>query len=239
MTPRRILLIGCSLAVSAFGVPAAADEPQTAPPEAAQAPDAPPPPDAPLPEDFPPPTAPETIEIKTYPPYRSAWTKGENMNMQSGDMLFFWLFRHISERNVAMTAPVINTYVDPEVATDPSATGELTMEFLYERPDQGEAGEGVGPVTVKDFPETTVVALGFQGEMTPERMTEGVQRLKAWLGERKAEWTAAGPPRRLGYHGPMTPTEKRHWEIQIPVAPADKADDAPEPAGAGLEQTKP
>ena len=67
------------------------------------------------------------------------------MNQRSGGMLFFQLFRHIQERKVEMTAPVINTYLDPEVAVDPEATGDLTMEFLYEHPDQGEAGAGSGP----------------------------------------------------------------------------------------------
>jgi hypothetical protein len=187
--------------------------------------DDPPPagPDAPLPEGFPGPTSPGTIEVKQYPAYRSAWTKGEAMSQRSGDMMFFWLFRHISERKVEMTAPVINTYVDPEVAVDPEHRGELTMEFLYERPDQGEAGKGVGPVEVKDFPPTTVLALGVQGEMTPERMSEGVARLRSWIEQQEGGWAESGPPRRLGYHGPMTPTDRRLWEVQIPISKAGDA----------------
>ncbi len=180
-------------------------------------------PDAPLPEGFPDPTVPGEIEIKQYPAYRSAWTKGDSMSMRSGDMLFFWLFRHISESKVEMTAPVINTYLDPEIAVDPSLRGDLSMEFLYERPDQGEAGKGVGPVEVKDFAPMTVVALGFQGVMTPEEMASGVKRLRSWIDEHGKEWTEAGPPRRLGYHGPMTPANRQLWEVQIPVKPAGEA----------------
>ncbi|RUL86305.1 heme-binding protein [Tautonia sociabilis] len=189
-----------------------------------------PPPDAPLPEGFPAPTPPDTIEVKQYPAYRSAWTKGEGMTQRSGDLMFFWLFRHISQRNVEMTAPVINTYLDPEMVIDPSKKGELTMEFLYEHPDQGEPGRGVGPVEVKDFPAMTVVALGLKGEMSPERMAEGVTRLRQWLDEHRDQWVAAGPPRRLGYHGPMTPVPQRLWEVQIPItSPAAPASDPASP----------
>ncbi|WP_152051220.1 heme-binding protein [Tautonia marina] len=197
-----------------------------------------PPPDAPLPEGFPDPTVPGEIEIKQYPAYRSAWTKGDAMSMRSGDMLFFWLFRHISERKVEMTAPVINTYLDPEIAVDPSLRGDLSMEFLYERPDQGEAGKGVGPVEVKDFAPMTVVALGFQGVMTPEEMADGVKRLQTWIKEHGEEWTEAGPPRRLGYHGPMTPADRQLWEVQIPVKPVGEAPQAEDNAEPGDEKSE-
>lgn len=159
------------------------------------------------------------------------------MSQRSGDMLFFWLFRHISESKVEMTAPVINTYLDPEIAVDPSLRGELSMEFLYECPDQGEAGKGIGPVEVKDFPAMTVVALGFQGEMKPEEMSEGVNRLRAWLEGHAEEWTEAGPPRRLGYHGPMTPADRRLWEVQLPIAPAGAAQPTEAGAAAPAEPT--
>ena len=177
--------------------------------------------DADLPEGFPAPTAPDVIEVKAYPAYRSAVALGTGMTQRSGNLLFFRLFRHISEREVAMTAPVINTYLDPEMAVDPSVRGDLTMEFLYGTPDLGETGDGVGAVEVRDSPAMTVVALGVQGEMTPERMSEGVGRLRSWLVEHEGEWSESGPPRQLGYHGPMTPADRRLWEVQLPIAPAD------------------
>ena len=177
--------------------------------------------DAAMPEGFPDPTSPEVIEVKEYPAYRSAVALGTGMTQRSGNLLFFRLFRHISEREVEMTAPVINTYLDPEMAVDPSVRGDLTMEFLYGEPDLGETGDGVGDVEVKDSPALTVVALGLQGEMSPERMSEGVGRLRSWLKDHEGEWVESGPPRQLGYHGPMTPTDRRLWEVQLPIAPAD------------------
>ncbi len=179
-----------------------------------KAPDA----DAPLPLGFPDATKPGAIEVKDYPAYRSAVAKSDGAMAQGGDLLFFWLFNHIQKKDIAMTAPVINNYQDAEMLKSPGTRGNLSMEFLYRQPDQGETGEGVGPVEVKDFPPAKYVCLGIQGRMANSVMQEGIETLNAWLEESK-EWEAAGPPRRLGYHGPMTPVEQRLWEIQIPIKP--------------------
>jgi hypothetical protein len=196
-------------------VPAQDSEPSAEPPRVEpKAADS----DAPLPLGFPDATKPGEIEVKDYPAYRSAVAKSDGAMAQGGDLLFFWLFNHIQKKDIAMTAPVINNYQDAEMLQNPSARGNLSMEFLYRQPDQGETGEGVGPVEVKDFPPAKYVCLGIQGRMTNPVMREGIETLNAWL-EASKEWEPAGPPRRLGYHGPMTPVEQRLWEIQIPVKP--------------------
>ena len=164
---------------------------------------------------------------RAYPVYRSAVARGENLSLGSGDMLFFSLFNHISRRGVEMTAPVINTYESTEMVADPDRRGDVSMEFLYRQPDQGEAGPGVGNVQVEDHPKITVVSLGVQGGMSEDVMKSGLARLRTWLVEHADEWVAAGPPRRLGYHGPMTPAPQRLWEIQVPiraVMPRDNPD---------------
>lgn len=177
--------------------------------------------DAPLPEGFPGATAPESIEVKTYPPYRSAVARAEAISANAGDTLFFSLFNHITRSGVAMTAPVINSYGSEEMVADPKQLGDVSMEFLYETPDQGEAGPGVGIVRVEDHPEITVVSLGVQGAMSDASMQSGLAKLRSWLDANGDRWEVAGPPRRLGYHGPMTPVAQRLWEIQIPVRPAE------------------
>jgi hypothetical protein len=48
-------------------------------------------------------------------------------------------------------------------------------------------------------------------------MREGVVKLQSWIKEHSSEWVEDGKPRRLGYHGPMTPVSQRLWEVQIPV----------------------
>ena len=60
--------------------------------------------------------------------------------------------------------------------------------------------------------------------MTPEQMADGVATLRAWLAEHEGEWTEAGPPRQLGYNGPMTPAARRLWEVQLPIAPVASDD---------------
>ncbi|WP_165244379.1 heme-binding protein [Paludisphaera soli] len=178
--------------------------------------------DAPLPEGWPDATKPGAIEVKRYPAYRSA----VNRSKEGMDRLFMPLFFHITQRKIAMTAPVVMTY-DPEAAGADAdgrgAKGEAAMEFLYRSPTQGEAGKGLGPVEVEDRPETTVVSLGLQGRTNDARFREGIASLRAWLGEHKAEWVEAGPPRLLGYHGPMTPNARQLYEVQIPVRPASEA----------------
>lgn len=107
----------------------------------------------------------------------------------------------------------------------PGTKGEASMEFLYRRPDQGETGPGAEGVRVEDRPAATFVCLGLQGRMDEARLREGVARLRGWLGEHRAEWSADGPPRQLGYHGPDTPVGRQLWGVQIPVRPAsDKGD---------------
>ena len=190
--------------------------------------------DAPLPEGFPDPTAPGVVEVKQYPAYRSAKVEGEGMSLDSGDFLFWPLFRHISRKDIAMTAPVINTYDDPKMLSGEDARGKVAMEFLYRRPDQGETGADGNLVDVQDHPAAQFVCLGYRGRMSEETIRKGYDKLQTWLSEHEDEWKTSGPPRRLGYNGPMTPEAERNWEIQIPIEPADsdasKSDETDKPA---------
>lgn len=182
--------------------------------------------DSPLPEGFPTATKPGAIEVKTYPAYRSAIARNPKATSMTGDMLFWPLFNHISKSNIEMTAPVINSYPAAMVTT-PGAQGEITMEFLYRSTKQGETGAGVGVVEVKDHPAATFLCLGVQGQMADSRMREGMTALRTWLDEHKNEWVEDKdhPSRRLGYHGPMTPVQRRLWEVQLPIKPA-KSDES-------------
>jgi hypothetical protein len=176
--------------------------------------------DAPLPEGFPDATRPGVVEIKTYPAYRSAVARVEKATTNSGNMMFFPLFNHIQKNNVEMTAPVINTFKTPKMVETPGAKGEVTMEFLYRSTKQGKTGRDNAMIEVVDHPEQKFVCLGFQGDMSDAEMRDGVGTLNKWLEENKAEWVENGPPRRLGYHSPMTPVAQRLWEVQIPVKAA-------------------
>ena len=187
--------------------------------------------DAPLAEGWPNGTEPGRIEVKEYPAYRSAVARGKGGGLGADNVLFFPLFRHITSSDVAMTTPVVSTYA-PELLKGPKVTGDMAMEFVYRSPTLGQAGKGVGPVKVEDHPAATFVCLGVQGGDDPERVRKGVEVLKAWLAAHKAEWTEDGPPRRLGYHGPMTPHDERLWEVQLPIKAVPKSTPETRPAGA-------
>lgn len=167
--------------------------------------------DAPLPEGWPEPTPPGEIVVKDYPAYRSAVAKS-GMKMDRADGVLFWqLFAHIQANEIAMTAPVVNTYS----SNDDSQ--QVEMEFLYRSIKQGNAGNGLGQVKVEDHPQQTFLTLGVVGKMNADIYQESLQKLEAWL-DKNPDWKQSGDPRRLGYHGPMTPQAKRLWEVQIPVA---------------------
>lgn len=183
--------------------------------------------DAPMAEGWPGGTEPGLIEVKKYPAYRSAIVRAQGGSIGADNVLFFPLFRHISDSEIAMTTPVVSTYT-PEMVERPKATGDMSMEFVYRSPTQGQTGRGVGNVKVEDHPAGTFVCLGVQGDLDAERMRKGVQALRAWLKDHKDDWVEDGPPRRLGYHGPMTPRDERLWEVQLPLKPASK-----KPAEAG------
>lgn len=174
--------------------------------------------DAPLPKGWPGSTSPGKIEVKSYPAYRSAVARAKGATLGSDNLLFWPLFNHITKNEIAMTAPVVSTYTRDMVA-DPKAQGDVSMEFLYQSTNQGKTGPGTGSVKVEDHPAGQFVCLGVQGGMDKDRMIDGVKSLRAWLDEHKSEWVEDGPPRRLGYHGPMTPVTQRLWEVQIPVKP--------------------
>lgn len=177
--------------------------------------------DAPLAEGWPGGTKPGVIEVKHYPAYRSAVARAKGASLAADNVLFWPLFNHISKRGVEMTTPVVNTY--PQVMMDdPNATGDISMEFVYRSTKLGEAGPGVGAVKVEDHPAMTYVCLGVQGRMSKEDLRDGTAKLHAWLKEHASEWVEAGPTRRLGYHGPMTPAAERLWEVQIPIKPVDE-----------------
>ncbi len=180
--------------------------------------------DAPLPEGWPGATEPGKIEVKHYPAYRSAVARAKGASLAADNVLFFTLFNHISKSHIEMTAPVVNTYATPTMIEEPRGTGEMTMEFLYRSTQQGQAGKGVGAVVVKDHPAETFVCLGILGRMDDATLRDAVTKLHAWLdrAEHKQAWVQAGPPRRLGYHGPMTPAAERRWELQIPIRPAGR-----------------
>lgn len=154
--------------------------------------------EAPLPEGFPGPGPLGHVVVKSYPRYRAARAEGEGS--------FWTLFQHIKKNDVQMTAPVEMTMSDE--------LREMDMAFLYEGPEQGEAGLD-GRVQVLDLEPMTVLSLGMRGNQGREAVSVGRTWIEAVL-ERDG-WERAGSWRVLGYNSPMVPAARRFWELQLPV----------------------
>jgi hypothetical protein len=84
--------------------------------------------DAPFAEGWPDSTKPGTIEVKQYPAYRSAIARAKNASMGADGVLFFSLFRHITQSNVEMTSPVVNTY-EPKILKAPTRRAKSRWNF--------------------------------------------------------------------------------------------------------------
>lgn len=171
--------------------------------------------EAPLPEAWPAPWLPDLVRLKTYPSMRAAWTEqGDGRNGQ-----FMTLFRHIMDRRIAMTSPLIMAYQPPETASSGNALGEpVAMAFLYRKTTQDTAGP-FGAVHVTDDPPLQVISVARKGMYSTGNFHESVVQLRAWL-QAHSEWQPAGPPRVLAYNSPFMPFWMKYAEVQIPVRAA-------------------
>ncbi|MDP1270749.1 hypothetical protein, partial [Klebsiella pneumoniae] len=88
-------------------------------------------------------------------------------------MAFGPLFRHIQNRDIAMTAPVEADVPALSRERREAADGQgprgrtamMTVSFLYRTVEQGQTGPAEERVRVVDAKPTTVVALGLRGGM--------------------------------------------------------------------------
>lgn len=160
----------------------------------------------------------DELELRHYPTYRMVRT-----DMKGGTMGAFWpLFQHIQARQIAMTTPVQVDY-----RADGERTREASMAFLYGSPELGEAGKD-GKVEVVDVPPVTVLTIGSRGYDRPSRIAEMRARLETWLANHP-EWQVAGEIRTMGYNSPSVRSERRYFEVQIPVQPRAAAPKSREP----------
>lgn len=157
-----------------------------------------------MPEGFPPYTPVGEIEVKHYPGYRKAESAGR--------VAFWTLFRHISNANISMTAPVEMTYQEE----GPPVGREQAMAFLYGDPSLGEPGRQ-GNVDVSDVPPMTVVSIGVRGARTNAAVSAAHTRLLDWLGEHAERYEQHGPVRVMGYNSPFVPRDRQFFEVQIPI----------------------
>lgn len=170
---------------------------------------------APLPEGFPEPTANGNIEVKQYPVYRAATVQVAGDLESASSRGFSPLFRHISDNDISMTAPVEAQYPSTTLGADAVAEGEAAISFLYrslEIVPQAVADE----VQVADIEPMTVVSVGVRGGYDYEIYTRGIEQLNGWLAAHP-DYEVVGPPRRFFYDGPFIPDGLKRSDIQIPI----------------------
>jgi hypothetical protein len=171
---------------------------------------------APLPEGFPSPTADSEIEVKQYPAYRSATVQVKGDLESASSRGFSPLFRHISDNDISMTAPVEARYPASTLQANAASQGNTAVSFLYRSLDIVPK-EVEQDVQVDDIPPMTVVSFGVKGGYDYGIIyTKGIERLQGWLAAHP-EYTVTGAPRRFFYDGPFVPDVLKRSDIQIPV----------------------
>jgi len=167
--------------------------------------------EAPLSEGWPAPSLPGLIRIKSYPSVRAARvqeTAGDNRQ-------FMTLFRHIQDRHIAMTAPVVMGYPAEAARQQSEAQTTVSMAFLYRQTTQDAVGQ-FGTVQVEDEKPLQVVSIGLKGSYAERNFQAALANLRDWL-KSHPEWAIAGAPRVLAYNSPFLPFWMKYAEVQIPV----------------------
>lgn len=125
------------------------------------------------------------------------------------------LFRHISNNDISMTAPVETRYPVATLERDTAQDGEAAVSFLYRSLDTvpQEVAQGI---QIEDIPPMTVVSIGTRGRYNLKTYQASIERLQAWLVEHP-EYEVMGQPRRFLYDGPFLPDAVKRSDIQIPV----------------------
>lgn len=170
---------------------------------------------APLPEGFPTPTADGEIEVKQYPAYRSATVQVKGDLGSASSRGFSPLFRHISDNDISMTAPVEAQYPAATLQANAASQGDTAVSFLYRSLDIVPK-DVEQDVQVEDMPPMTVVSFGVRGGYDYAIYTKGIERLQDWLAAHP-EYSVSGPPRRFFYDGPFIPDALKRSDVQIPV----------------------
>lgn len=161
--------------------------------------------EAELPVGFPGFTVVDEVELREYPAYRMVRT-----GMRGGANGAFWpLFRHIESNGIAMTTPVQTDW--SEQAAKPA-----TMAFLYGDPAK-QPEHTADDVEVVDTPAMTVLSIGSIGSDRKARVEALQQRLLDFVAASAGALEVAGPLRTMGYNSPMVRTDRRYFEVQLPV----------------------
>ena len=150
-----------------------------------------------------------TAELRRYSRCTLADVTMSGPAEQVGGRAFGPLVRYISTKNLAMTAPVLQTE-----AGEPS---EWTVSFVlpggravadYPLPDDAQ-------VTLRELPEHLAMATRWSGRWTSDGVEKHTRILRRAIVD--AGMTAVGPPVWARYDPPWTPWFMRRNEVLIDV----------------------
>jgi hypothetical protein len=168
-----------------------------------------------LPVGYPAPTPPGAVEVKAYPGVRRAEAEGEAWLLGNGQGGAFWqLFRHISEREIAMTAPVEMDYAERAEDGSWPDLREFTMSFLYREAEMGPVGVDARGVRVVDAEPVTVLAMGMRGDPSRAEFEAAFAELEKVAAGLEG-WRVGDRRRSFGYNGPEQRQSLRWWEAQV------------------------
>ncbi|MEO0635931.1 MAG: heme-binding protein [Pseudomonadota bacterium] len=167
-------------------------------------------------------------EVRRYAPYIVAETSvTADSARDASSRAFMTLAGYIFGANtasdkIAMTAPVTSSASQKIAMTSPVTTqggaqGEYTVQFSM--PSKWTMETLPEPlndaVSLRPVESYVVAVLRYQGERPQAERDKVAAQLTAWISDKG--WSSTGAPISAGYDGPSVPSDKRRYEVQIPI----------------------
>ncbi len=103
----------------------------------------------------------------------------------------------------------------------PSVRAKLSLRSTGESTRLGK-----GPPLWSTSPRS-VVSIGRRGNDVLGRVEAMTELLHQWVADHP-DWELAGDPRTMGFNSPMVRGDRRFFEVQLPVRPAQPEEDTAE-----------
>lgn len=152
------------------------------------------------------------FELREYQPYMLAETEVDAGFMSAGNVAFGRLFRYISDKNIAMTAPVEQA----------STGGTYRVAFVVPRKfDRNTVPQPNDPrVSIREVPSRVVGAWRYSGRWTEENFRSAERDLRAALTRRQLEPLPGDAAIIARYDAPFIPWFMRRNEVLLPLRSA-------------------
>ena len=149
------------------------------------------------------------FELREYEPYMLAETEVDASFMSAGNVAFGRLFRYISEKKIAMTAPVEQA----------SSAGTYRVAFVVPRQfDRRTVPQPNDPrVTIREVPSRVVAAWRYSGRWTEENFRAAERELRAALARRHLDPSPGDAAIIARYDAPFIPWFMRRNEVLLPL----------------------